>query len=87
MAVGVLRALQEANVRVPEDVAVIGFDDMSFAAHTVPPLSTIRQPIQRSGELATETLIDLIQHPHSAPHRIILPTELVVRASCGAALS
>lgn len=87
MAVGALRALREASLRVPEDVAIVGFDDMSFAAHTDPPLTTVRQPIHRSGELATETLIDLIQHPHSAPRRIILPTELVVRTSCGATLN
>jgi LacI family transcriptional regulator len=87
MAVGTLRALREANLRVPADVAVIGFDDNPAAARTDPPLSTMRQPIQRSGELATETLIDLIQHPHSAPHRIILPTQLVVRVSCGATLN
>lgn len=87
MAVGALRALREASLRVPEDVAIVGFDDMSFAAHTDPPLTTVRQPIQRSGELATETLIDLIQHPHSAPYRIILPTQLVVRVSCGATLN
>ncbi len=84
MAVGALRALREAGLHVPEDVAVVGFDDMPFAARTDPPLTTVRQPIHRSGELATETLIDLIQHPHSAPRRIILPTELIVRTSCGA---
>lgn len=86
MAVGALRALREANLRVPEDVAVIGFDDMPFAARTTPSLSTIRQPIQRSGELATETLIDMIQHPQATTRRVILPTELVVRASCGGLL-
>lgn len=85
MAVGALHALREAGLRVPEDVAVVGFDDMPFAARTDPPLTTVRQPIHRSGELATETLIDLIQHPQPAPRRIILPTELVVRASSGAA--
>jgi LacI family transcriptional regulator len=87
MAVGALRALHEAGLRLPEDVAIVGFDDMPFAARTDPPLTTIRQPIQRSGELATETLIDLIQHPQATTRRVILPTELVVRASCGAALN
>lgn len=86
MAVGALRALREAGLHVPEDVAIVGFDDMPLAARTDPPLTTVRQPIHRSGELATETLIDLIQHPHSSPRRIILPTELVVRTSCGSAL-
>ncbi len=87
MAVGALQALREANLRVPEDVAVVGFDDMPFANRTTPPLTTVRQPIQRSGEFATEKLIDLIQHPQSAPYRITLATELIVRASCGANLN
>ena len=83
-ATGALRALHEANVRVPEDIALVGFDDMPFAAHTDPPLTTVRQPTHRMGAIATETLIDMIEHPDSRPRRIVLPTELVVRASCGA---
>jgi LacI family transcriptional regulator len=84
IAVGTLRALREAGKRVPDDVAVVGFDDMPFASRTEPPLTTVRQPTHRMGEVATETLIDLIEHPDSPPRRIVLPTELVVRASCGA---
>jgi LacI family transcriptional regulator len=84
MAVGALRAIREAGLRVPEDVAVAGFDDMPFAARTEPPLTTVRQPIQRTGALVVETLIDLIEHPDSQPQRIVLPVELIVRASCGA---
>jgi LacI family transcriptional regulator len=83
MAVGALRALREAGKRVPEDIAVVGFDDMPFAARTDPPLTTVRQPIQRLGSLATETLIDLINHPDAPARRIVLPTELIIRASCG----
>ncbi len=86
MAVGALRALREAGRRVPEDIALVGFDDMPFAAHTDPPLTTVRQPIQRAGTVAAETLIDLIAHPDSQPRRIVLPTELVIRASCGSGL-
>ena len=86
MAVGALRAIREAGSRVPEDIAVTGFDDMPFAARTDPPLTTVRQPISRSGSVAVETLIDLVAHPNSPPRRIILPTELVIRASCGSAL-
>lgn len=85
MAIGALRVLHEAGLRVPEDVALIGFDDMPFAARSDPPLTTIRQPTYRMGGLAVETLLDLIEHPDSPPHHIVLPTELVVRASCGAA--
>jgi len=83
MAVGALRAIREAGLRVPEDIAVTGFDDMPFAARTDPPLTTVRQPIQRTGALAAETLIDLIDHPDSQPRRVVLPTDLVVRVSCG----
>ncbi len=86
MALGTLRAIREAGLRVPDDIAVAGFDDMPFAARTDPPLTTVRQPIQRAGFVAVETLLDLIAHPQLPPRRIILPTELVIRSSCGSAL-
>jgi LacI family transcriptional regulator len=81
MAIGALRALREAGVKVPDDVALVGFDDIPQAAHTEPPLTTVRQPIQRLGGTAVEALIDLIESPGSTPRRIVLPTELVIRAS------
>ena len=84
MAQGALRALREAGRRAPDEVAVVGFDDMPFAATTEPPLTTVRQPIQRLGSTAVEILIDLIQHPEAGPRRVLLPTELVIRKSCGA---
>jgi LacI family transcriptional regulator len=84
MAIGALRAIKEAGLRVPQDIAVVGFDDMPFAAHANPPLTTVRQPIQRTGMAAAEMLIQLVQHPENPPRSIILPTELVIRASCGA---
>jgi LacI family transcriptional regulator, galactose operon repressor len=87
MAIGALRALRDAGRRVPEDIALIGFDDMPFAARSDPPLTTVRQPVQRTGEVAAETLIDLIEHPEAQPRRILLPTELVIRASCGSKLA
>jgi LacI family transcriptional regulator len=83
MAVGAIRALREAGKRIPEDVAVAGFDDIPLAARTQPALTTVRQPIQRMGAVAAETLIELISHPDAPPHRVVLPTELVIRASCG----
>jgi LacI family transcriptional regulator len=86
MAIGALRALREAGKRVPEDIAIAAFDDIPVAARTDPPLTTIRQPIQRMGAVAAETLIDLISHPDTHPRRIILPTEMVIRRSCGSAL-
>jgi LacI family transcriptional regulator len=86
MAIGALRALREVGKRVPGDMAIAGFDDMPFATRMNPPLTTVRQPIQRMGAVAAETLLDVISHPKAAPRRIILPTELVIRMSCGSAL-
>jgi LacI family transcriptional regulator len=86
MAVGAMHAIHEAGLRVPEDIAVSGFDDIPLAARTNPPLTTVRQPIQRLGATAAETLIDLIDHPGTQPRRVLLTTELIIRASCGAAL-
>jgi LacI family transcriptional regulator len=83
MALGALRALREAGRRVPDDVAVVGFDDMPQAATSEPPLTTVRQPIQRAGALAVEMLIDILDNGAEPARRIILPTELVIRASCG----
>ena len=87
MALGALRALREAGLRVPHDVALVGFDDVPQAARVEPPLTTVRQPIHRLGSTTVDFLLDLIEHPNASPRRIVLPTELVVRASCGSALS
>ncbi len=83
MALAALRALKEQGLRVPEDVALVGYDDIPAAAAADPPLTTVRQPIRRLGEVAAQTLLALIDDPSGAQRRIVLPTELVVRASCG----
>lgn len=82
MALGAMRAVQEAGLRVPEDISIAGYDDMPFAASSNPPLTTMRQPIQQCGAVAAQTLIDMIDRPSATQHHIILPTELVIRASC-----
>jgi LacI family transcriptional regulator len=82
MAFGALRALQERGLRVPDDVAVVGFDDVPAAANAHPPLTTVRQPVQRMGDVAAETLITLIENPNIPLRQIVLPTELVIRATC-----
>jgi LacI family transcriptional regulator len=84
MAAGALRAIREAGLKVPEDIALVGFDDIPMAAQLDPSLTTIRQPIKRLGRLAVETLIEAIHHPETLPRRIILQPELIIRASCGA---
>lgn len=84
MAMGGVLALSEAGISVPHDVAIVGFDDLPTAAYTVPPLTTIRQPIFEKGERAAAMLFDLIDgHPLEQAHVHLTP-ELIVRESCGA---
>lgn len=86
MAVGAMRAVQEAGLRIPEDIAFMGFDDVPLATLTKIQLSTIRQPILQFGIKAVELLIDVIENGKNPARRIILDTELVIRDSCGARL-
>ena len=84
MAVGALQALNEQGLSVPRDVAIIGFDDLPIASTSRPALSTMRQPIQELGSFAVRTLVDLIAGKITPPYRVILPTELILRETCGA---
>lgn len=86
MAVGAMRAISEAGRRIPEDVAIVGFDDLPPATSVTPPLTTVRQPVEQLGATAAEILIERLQDVDVGPKRIILPTELIVRASCGSGL-
>ncbi|MEP6985438.1 MAG: LacI family DNA-binding transcriptional regulator [Chloroflexota bacterium] len=81
VAIGAIEAIQEAGLRVPDDVAIVGFDDLDVAIQSDPPLTTIRHSVQRVGEVAAQLLIDLIEGKVQPPHHIVLPTELVVRQS------
>ena len=83
MALGALRALRTANIAIPDEIAVIGFDDLPPAATADPPLTTVRQPVRRMGALATEMLLDIIEEGPEPPRRIELPTELIIRQTCG----
>jgi LacI family transcriptional regulator len=81
MALGALRAIREAGLDVPKDIAVIGFDGVPYAALSNPPLSTISQPIGLLGAETTKALIDLLENdPPEVTHKV-LPVELVVRES------
>ena len=82
MAVGAMRAIEQAGLQVPRDIAVAGFDDTPFAARTNPPMTTVRQPISRVGAVAVETLISRIEKSSLGTQRIILPTEMVIRETC-----
>jgi LacI family transcriptional regulator, galactose operon repressor len=81
-AIGVLQALQEAGIRVPESVSVVGFDDSIFARLLNPSLTTIHAPIEEVGREAVNQLINLIRGEFTEP-RIVLPTDLIIRQSCG----
>ena len=83
MAIGVLKALGRAGVRVPEDVALVGFDDIFPGSLCDPPLTTIHQPMRMMGERACARLLERIANPALRPATELLPTELVLRSSCG----
>lgn len=86
MAAGAIRAVDEAGLNIPEDIAFIGFDDIPLAALTKVKLSTIHQPITRLGVKAVELLIDVIMNGMKPARHFILDTELIIRESCGATL-
>lgn len=86
MAMGALLALHQAGVAVPQEVAVVGFDDLPTSAYTFPPLTTVRQPIYEEGEQAAGLLIDQIEADDPVVMHVDLDPELVVRESCGARL-
>lgn len=80
MATGFIQAVQERGLRVPEDIAVVGFDDNPESANFSPPLTTIRQPVSKLGETAASLLLQLINDP-TPPQNIILQPELIIRDS------
>ena len=84
MAIGAMRAAREAGLSIPDDLAVIGFDDLPIAAQTDNQLTTIRQPVEPFGARAVEVLLDLIENGIDPPRHVIMHTELVIRGSCGA---
>ncbi len=85
-AIGAMRALGEAGMRIPEDVSVIGFDDIMSAAFQRPSLTTIRQPLRAMGTIAARTLLEKIAGPEEQfPEEIVMGPELVVRESSGRA--
>ncbi len=82
MAMGAMDAIRSRGLRVPEDVSVIGFDDIPQASLIHPTLTTINQPLEKMGRVATQMLLDLLNNPEKKTGRIELPTQLVVRNSC-----
>jgi LacI family transcriptional regulator len=83
MAIGALSALRENGLRVPDDMAVAGFDDIPLARYMNPPLSTVHVDISQLGERAAALLLLSIQKGNRSHEQLQLPTTLVIRASCG----
>jgi LacI family transcriptional regulator len=83
MALGVLSAAHKAGLRIPEDLSVIGYDDVSFADDTIPPLTTMAQPKYRMGQIAAKMMVDRLKDPSSAFQKKPLLARLITRDTCG----
>jgi LacI family transcriptional regulator len=82
-AIGAIRTLKDFNLRVPEDISVIGFDDIKAAAFTLPRLTTINQPLEEIGRIATQSLLNRLHNTVSPRDEIVVEPKLVVRESTG----
>ena len=78
-AIGAIRALRDANLKVPEDVSIVGFDDISVAAYYTPRLTTVRQPLRSMGETAARILLRRIQGFKDYPRELAVRPELIIR--------
>jgi DNA-binding LacI/PurR family transcriptional regulator len=83
MALGAMSAIRRADLRVPEDVAVVGFDDSALALSSDPPLTSVRQPIEEMGREMARALLAQIGETRQVPRSVVLATELIVRGSSG----
>ena len=84
LAIGGMRAVREAGLKVPQDIAFVGFDDLPMTTMLEAQLTTVRQPVYQFGIRAVELLIDVINNGILPPRRVLLETELVIRETCGA---
>ncbi|MGD0174495.1 MAG: LacI family DNA-binding transcriptional regulator [Anaerolineales bacterium] len=82
MALGVMDAVRSRGLRIPDDISIVGFDDIPQSAVVRPALTTVNQPLEKMGRVATQMLLDLLRQPDKEVGRIELPTELVIRDSC-----
>ncbi len=83
MAVGAYQALYQLGLRIPQDMAIIGYDDIELARYMTPPLTTIHQPKDALGELAIDTLLHRLANPDAEPQVLVLTPELLMRDSVG----
>jgi LacI family transcriptional regulator len=83
IALHIMRAIKDAGYRIPEDISVIGFDNLQFSSYLDPPLTTVNQPLYKMGEAAAERIISLIEGEPSDPIIQVMDAELVIRKSTG----
>ena len=83
IAFGAIKAIKDAGLRVPEDCAVVGFDDLDMAAFLTPALTTVRQPRKEIGDTAFDMLLTLMEHKQVEQTQVVLDYELIIRDSCG----
>ncbi len=83
MALGCLSALHDLHVRIPDEVALVSFDDMPWAQDLNPPLTAITQPSYELGQQALELLLNRMKHPDASYRKVILQPQLIIRKSCG----
>ena len=81
MAFGVMEAVRDHHLRIPDDISIVGFDDVPQATQVHPPLTTVHQPLEQMGRAAARLLLEIIQEPDRPPPRIELATELAIRAT------
>ena len=82
MSIGIMESLRAQGRRVPDDISLVGYDNIQLAGFCSPPLTTIRQPIEQGGRLMVAKMLELINGHET--ESVILPTDLIVRESCGA---
>lgn len=82
LAMGALRAIKEKGLRVPDDISLVGFDDIDFSEYCDPPLTTVRVPKRKMGQIAMNILLELIEKRSSGLPQYCLSTDLIVRESC-----
>lgn len=82
MAMGAMDAIRNRGLRVPDDISVLGFDDIPQAALVRPALTTVQQPLEKMGRMAAQMLLDRLKNPGKKIERIELPTKLIIRRSC-----
>jgi LacI family transcriptional regulator, repressor for deo operon, udp, cdd, tsx, nupC, and nupG len=85
MAFGVIEVARRQGIRVPDDLSVVGFDDIRFSRHMDPPLTTIAQPMREIGEGTVRLLLDILSGKTVVPTSVTLPHKLIVRESTGPA--